>query len=295
MAIAAVSGMALVWWGWPLDTEALQALREEVTQLELQLSGLQQKLQEKPASGIRIRQELPMPDEPDLSEADTAWSWLQQRMQAHGLQVQALQPKVVSADKGLPQQAVVMRLQGRWQDWIALEEALQVHAPWWVIDQWLVAPATAPAGDVRTVRIELQARLGLRPSALPSAATTRVWPTWPVSVTPQAGPDVQLFAAVPVSTSSAEASPAVREVGPDLSADPRTWPIEQLRLFGVWRQAGAAYAVVGTGGEQVTLRQGQSIGRQAYRVRTIGDDHVDLSPDRKMGPGVRLTLQGGQP
>lgn len=34
LAGACLSGVALAWWWWPLDTEALDVLRQEVAQLQ---------------------------------------------------------------------------------------------------------------------------------------------------------------------------------------------------------------------------------------------------------------------
>lgn len=70
--------------------------------------------------------------------------------------------------------------------------------------------------------------------------------------------------------------------------------MDQLRLLGVWRQAGTAHAVVAVGQDPVVLRLGQQIGREAFRVRRIGDDHVDLATARTSGPLLHLTLREGK-
>lgn len=288
LAGACLSGMFLAGWWWPLDTEAVDGLRQEVARLQAQtqvpLPVQARKLHGKPPADAPVQQGPSLPDEPGLAEAETVWSWLQQRMQSQGLQLQVLRPQTVTTDKGLPEQAVAMRLQGRWHDWLAMEEALHAHAPWWVIDQWQVVPAAAQSEDVR---IELQARLALRPPALAQEGR-RVWPVWPVDPGSQRAVPTPLFA-------TAEMAAPASEVAGSLPADPRGWQVNQLRLLGVWRQTGAAHAVVGMGQDQRVIRLGQQIGPEPYRVRRIGDDRVELIAIRTNGPELHLTLQGGRP
>lgn len=281
-------GLGLVAWCWPLDREALQTLREEVDRLQAERSSPQHK-SPRVAGGADARSPYaPVPDEPALAEADTVWPWLQARMQAQGLQVQALRPQAVTTKDGLPQQAVTLQLQGRWQDWLALQAALSAHAPWWVIDQWQVSPLAAGS---EVVRIELQARLGLRPPALPGPGMPRDWSRWPVADAPPTAAGSTLFALASV------AAPATsgREATDALPAHPHEWPLDRLRLLGVWRQAGVPHAVVGVGQGSVVLGVGQRIGREAYRVHRIGDDHVELLATDPRGPALRLVLQEGKP
>lgn len=290
LAGACLSGVALAWWWWPLDTEALDVLRQEVAQLQAQTQVQvpdQPHKQQRPAADAAAGDEQLVWDEPALAEAEMVWPWLQQRMQAQGLQVLLLRPQAVNMDKGLPEQAVALRLQGRWRDWLVLEEALHEHVPWWVIDQWQVMPAAAQSEDVR---IELQARLGLQPPGWRREERQRVWPLWPqTSVSPQTT-GAPLFASAQTPAPLVSAS----EAAGGLSADPRGWPMDQLRLLGVWRQAGTAHAVVAVGQDPVVLRLGQQIGREAFRVRRIGDDHVDLATARTSGPLLHLTLREGK-
>lgn len=276
-----LAGAMGAWLLWPLDSIALEALRLEVAQLQMQAQAQAQAPQISAA-----RQQGPVPEGPVLAESARAWPWLQQRLRAHGLQVQLLRPQAVTGSRPLPEQAVAVRLQGRWRDWLAFEAALHRHAPWWVIDQWQVVPAGLPSDEVR---IELQARLGFRPPAWQDQATDRVWPEWPVLAGGQPGDD--LFAQAPTPTASAVAG----ETPMPLSTDPRAWPVHALRLLGVWQQAGTAHAVLGEGLNQVVVRQGQRIGREAYRVRRIGDDQVELAAADPAGQVLRLTLHKEKP
>ena len=288
LTLAFSGGLGLVAWLWPFDHEALEALRKEVDRLQMELPARSHKGPQKPHAADSGSQDMALPDEPALAEADGVWPWLQARMQSQGLQVQSLRPQAVTTTDGLPQQAVSLQLQGRWHDWRALEAALNAHAPWWVIDQWQVAPVAAAS---ETVRIELQARLGLRPAALPPSQTPRIWPGWPVV----AAPPTLAAGALSASAQHAAAAAPDREAADLVSADPRSWPIDRLRLHGVWWQAGVPYAVLGVGQDRVALGVGQRIGREGYRVHRIGDDHAELLATNPLGTALRLTLQEGKP
>lgn len=294
LVLLACAGVGAVLAGllWPLDTEALAALRQEVEQLQAQAQVAQRKAHASAPMDSAARQALPMPDEPDLAEGVMVWPWLQQRLRAHGLQVQALRPHAVTRLGQLPQQSVAVRLQGRWRDWLAFEEAWNWHAPWWVIDHWQVVPAGAPSDEVR---IELQVRLAFRPPGLPANAATRVWPEWPVPEDGRSMPSANLFAqdATPVATALAAA--LAGDAAPQRPEDPRRGSVHALRLLGVWQQAGTAHAVLGDGLNPIVVRQGQRIGREAYRVRRIGDDQVELGASGARAEVLRLKLAGDKP
>ena len=297
-AMACGIGMVVAWLLWPVDTEALDALRLEVAQLQTEVHAQlhaplqvpqRQAAQSAPAGSTAQKVLMPHePHEPDLAESVRVWPWLQQRLRAQGLQVQVLRPQAVATSSPLPQQGVAMRLQGRWRDWLDFEAAMHSHAPWWVIDQWQVVPV-GPQSD--EVRIELQARLGFRPPALQDKRPPRVWPEWPVVAGGQPTPGADLFARLPMSGGT----PLVSEAPSPLPSDPRGWPVQALRLLGVWQQAGTAHAVLGDGLNQVVVTQGQRIGREAYRVRWIGDDQVELGATTATALVLRLTLQGDKP
>lgn len=282
-------GLAAALWLWPLDSDALAALREEVARLQTQTELLQQAQRQAPQTRLAgdgaVRSGVPVPDEPGLAEAGAVWSWLQQRLQAHGLQVQALRPQAVVVDKDLREQPVVLHLQGRWRDWRAFEEGLDEHAPWWTIDHWQAVPVGPPSDEVH---MELQARLGLRPLALEREGSTRVWPVWPVASGEAPTSHADPFASAQKPVTSVAAGEGLAH----LPADTSRWPMAQLRLLGIWRQAGAAHAVFGAGLNQVVVQSGRRIGQEAYRVRRIGEDHVELAGAGANGSVLHLTLQG---
>lgn len=285
MLLAGLFGLGLSGWLTGPETGAMAALESDVAQL-------QSRLQAAPSPPPAQTQPWPAASQwPAPGDAVTVWPWLQQRLQAQGLQVLAMRPQAVTVDRGLPEQVVSLRLQGRWRDWLALERAVDAHVPWWVVDQWQVVPAGTTEAEVR---IELQARLGLQPPALQRAASVpTAWPTWAVDdMATEAGAELFRPASTPLS------EPAVAAAGEAVSAlpaDPRQWPVRELRLLGVWHQSGAAHAVLGAGLNRLVVSPGQRLGQEGWRVRRVHHDGVELVAAQPGGAVLHLTLQGDKP
>ncbi len=286
MALAFLLGSAPVLLWWVPDGAALHALEDEVAQLQSRLQ---------PALPSRARQAQvaqAVTDWPYPDESSAAWTWLQQGAQAHGLQVQALQAQPVLAAGDSLEQPVRWRLQGPWHQWLTLETALHEHAPWWVVDQWQVLPDAEKPGDVR---IELQARLGLQPQSGPATLSRpRDWPAWRHARAPEP-PGAEVFALAQgagLSATAGTAASAASQATESLPADPRLWPVRELRLLGVWWQAGTAHAVLGRGLSQVTVLPGQRIGREAYRVQRVSEAGVELVAVHGLERGTVLQLTG---
>lgn len=286
LVMLGASWLGLGMSGWLLSPEpaAMEALESEVAQLQSRLQT---------ASALSLSRTTPAPVAqhwPEPGDGAAAWPWLQQAMQAQGLQVLALRPQAVTSVKGLQEQTVLLRLQGRWRDWLMLERALAAHAPWWVIDQWQIVPAgTTPA----EVRIDLQARWGFGPPGLQGVTSApRIWPMW--SATEEMAEAETLLFGLPSSVPSAAVAAASEAVASGPS-DPHAWPIREWRLLGVWWQGGSAHAVLGHGLNQVKVVTGQRVGLEGYRVRRVGGAGVELvAPDAK-GPVLHLTMQGDKP
>ncbi len=282
--VAWLCGAMGVLWLWHEDIQAWDLLQDDVAQWQLRLQE----------AGSLVPREAAAPSDPgvlalpDPGERDALWSWLQQRLQAQGLQVLALKPQALTAKAGLPEQPLWLHLQGQWRDWRAFARTMGEHVPWWVVDQWQVVPANSARGEVR---IELQARLGLRPSGLGPSPVARAWPVWPVANTDPLPGEALVFAHGAQGPAVAAAAPT-SEAASALPADPRQWPVRELRLLGVWHQAGVGHAVLGAGQHQVVLVPGQRVGREAYRVRRVGPNGVELVA--AAAPVVHLTLQGNK-
>lgn len=228
---------------------------------------------------------------PGQDQAMVVWPWLQQVLQMQGLQVLALRPQGVSVSD-VPEQTVLLHLQGRWDDWLALAQHMAALAPWWWVDQWQVVPA--PEGQVR---LELLTRLAWWPTALQDPRRS----AWEAPDAPQAGArpalGSELFGVrqAITSVSSLQAANAEAVVGLSaLSPDPRHWPVSALQLQGVWQQAGQWHAVLGAGLVLTTVRAGQRLGPEGWRVHRVDRDGVTLTMGQ--GESVRhLGWQGGKP
>ena len=279
--LAAGAGCVSVWWWGAPSLAAWDALEAEVVQLEA-VSGQQGVARSTPVvAAASLLAGSVLPDWPTPDEAASVWPWLQQRLQAQGLQVLAIQPLPLNKGntaRALHEQAVQWRLQGHWRDWLAWGQALEAHAPWWVFDRWLVLPAGTPG----QVRIELQALLGLQEQ---HSAAARVWPTWPVSQAAVQGVGAEVF---DPPGARAESGPVI----PVSQGQPREWPVRELRLLGIWQQAGVRHAVLGAGPDWLVVSPGQWVGRERYRVLRVSASGLDLGAALAADPPLHLGFQG---
>lgn len=284
-------GAASVWLGWAPDAADVQALETEIGQLQARLQPTQTDRPTPKTGPAELSPAWPL-----RSEQTAASTWLQQGAQAHGLKVEAMHALPAGPSTPLPEQPWRWRMQGRWGDWLSWEAALDAHAPWWVVDQWLVLPDEGSAGDVR---MELQGRIGLQ-AELPDAQPPEPadWPVWRHERLALAA-GAAVFAPLPPvrDAEGPQADPPAASASPEaLPSDPRLWPVSHLQLLGVWWQEGVAHAVLGRGLMQVTVTQGQRIGREAYLVRRITPAGVQLQDPQ--GRGLRHLLElktGGAP
>lgn len=281
LAAALLGLLGSAWLAGP-DAQALQGLESEVTRWQATLSSAPS-----PSPAQAPSPQIAGAPWPEADELATLWPWLQQRLQAQGLQLLSLQPQAMATVDGLPEQTVLLRLQGAWSDWRALEQALDAQAPWWVVNQWQMLPAGVSPTDVR---IELQARWGLWPPQGPGRAEApRTWPVWAVTAE-RSDQGAPVF-----GTPSGEAGLAVAKAGAPPTAaaglgGPGPWPVGEMRLLGIWRQAGQAHAVLAAGQTPVVARAGQRVGAEGYRVLRVDDAQVELVPPGTAGPSLRLSL-----
>ena len=243
---------------------------------------------------------------PGITRSDNAWPWLQQRMQAHGLQVLSLRPGPLQTQAGWPTQTLTLDVQGRWQDWQDFELQLHRHAPWWTVTQWLITPL-AQAGD--RVRVQWQGRLAWQPAGVAGPAGD--WPQWTPGAARQEGQErgpklpAPVFAVVQAPSQAQSAQPmadASSGMQPvplvqtlsGYSADPSQWPVQALRFHGTWRQAGRTHAVLGHGPYLQVLALGQRVGREGHRLSRIDEDGVLLQSANAVQHPVHLSWSGGQ-
>ena len=72
---------------------------------------------------------------------------------------------------------------------------------------------------------------------------------------------------------------------PSLSSDPRQWPLQQVRLLGVWQQPQGALVILAAGPHWLSAHVGQPIGPHGHRVVSIHEHEVHL---RDSTGGVRV-------
>ena len=207
---------------------------------------------------------------------------LKDRLQAHGLRIQGLRPGPLEQGGGLPEQGVVLEVLGSWADWLAFEQALDRHAPWWTVTQWQMAPGPMPG----QVRVRWDARWAWRPHAPVDGAAVSL-PVWrPAEPLHAAAPvfEVPGHASVTASAVRSAASEAGRTAG---AADP-TW-----RLLGIWHQQGVPYAVLERGQEQFVMSPGQRHERHGHRLLRVGPAEAVLQPPKADAAPLRLVLKGG--
>lgn len=276
--VLTVPGAWLGLWPWQAEMDALERLREELTQLE-------GKLEQTAFSVATAQRPQVYPDDadrPQTSDGQAVWPWLQQRLQAHGLRVQGLRPGPLEQGSGLPEQGVVLEALGSWADWRAFEQALDRHAPWWTVTQWQMVAGPMPG----QVRVRWDARWAWRTHA-PMGGSAVSLPVW--------RPAEPLHAATPVFEAPGHASvtapavrPAASEAGKTAGAEDPTW-----RLLGIWHQQGVAYAVLERGQEQFVLSPGQRHARHGHRLLRVGPAEAVLQPPQAGAAPLRLVLKGG--
>ncbi len=293
--LSLVAGALVGGWVWLDEIEALAQLQAQAQALAApqgQGSAGQQAapsdVQTVPSAVLAL---------PMAGHGDSVWPWLQQRMQAHGLQVLSLRPGALESPSGWPTQSFTLEAQGRWQDWQDFERQLHRHVPWWTVSQWQLTPLGQTSDQIR---VQWQGRLAWQPAT--AGGTSPDWPQW----APEARPDgaVPLFATVQVQTPSlpapvADAGPGaagdpLATVAPELSPDPLQWPVQALRLYGSWRQAGSTHVVLGQGPFHVVLAPGQRVGREGHRLARIDEDGVVLQPADAAQSPIHLSWSGGR-
>jgi Tfp pilus assembly protein PilP len=63
---------------------------------------------------------------------------------------------------------------------------------------------------------------------------------------------------------------------PALSPDPANWPLEQVRMVGIWQQGQGVHPILMAGPHWVRARVGQRIGSNGHVVNSIHAEEVHL-------------------
>lgn len=247
------------------------------------------------------------------------WPQVERLTVQHGLRLLSLRPEPPSPVGIWPSQAVALRLQGRFDDWVDLWAALNARGPVWGMERLRITPQEGG------VAIDAVLRLWLGPvaTAMPKPAeVSELFELMPANaqLPLRAGVGAPVFVATasPPATASSlaaelrEDDPLPRPTGsgfrssaktPDsrssappmaaLSPDPAEWPLEQVRVAGVWQQAQDAQLILMAGPHWVRARVGQRIGPQGHVVNSIHAEEVHLRAAQ--GPVWVIGLEKAKP
>lgn len=247
------------------------------------------------------------------------WPQLERLMAQHGLRLLSLRPESPSLVGAWPSQAVALRLQGRFDDWVAVWAALNARGPAWGLERLRITPQEGG------VAIDAVLRMWLSPVAIglpkPAEATMPTeWMAGAVQPALRAGAGAPVFvatASLPATSSGVAAGlrdedplpppagTAVRSsaMTPEsrtsalpmaaLSPDPAHWPLDQVRVAGVWQQAQGAQLILTAGPHWVHARVGQRIGPDGHVVYGIHAEEVHLRAAQ--GPVWVIGLEKAKP
>lgn len=261
--------------------------RDEVRRLNQETLVMAQRLQAVTRSDTASLVSVPQTSGPWPAQADSpaVWAGLQQRLQGWDLKVQSLRAQSQDSTGDLPEQTVQLRVQGRWSDWRAFEQAMAEHAPWWLPQHTLVV-ATGHSPD--EVQVQLQARVGWQPKGDAPALPWTWQSSWPERQI--AGSAPAIFG--PIPEAGKRAAPPGRSAAPwPGSQTPADLSLAQWRLLGVWQQDGQRHAVLGHGAARLTVQEGQRVGNEGYRVRHVGARAVELAPVAAGQPALHMRLE----
>ena len=274
---------------WAQD-EPLQNLRGQLAQLKLQTRQVQD---QKPAQLASLGW---LAQLPNLEHQGVIWLQFSQLLSQHAVELRSLRPVPDALPAPLPSQAVAVRLHGQFDDWVSVWSALNVSGPVWSIDRLRITPQ-APGVDIEAV---LRVWLGdgtvpgvmAEPDATapgpigpPGVRSAVFWQepklvvaapgkAWAVSDTlvPQVQ-EGEANAAKPWAPATVDRVQMLAGVAA-LSADPAQWPVDRVRLLGVWHQAQEAHAILAAGPHWVRARVGQQVGD--HRLGSIHAQEVHL-------------------
>lgn len=249
----------------------------------------------------------------------SVWPQLERLMVQHGLRLESLRPEPPRLSGLWPSQRVALRLQGRFEDWVSVWALLNARGPVWAIELLRIAPLEGG------VAVEVVLRLSLSPvsSGLPKPDHVHLASElMPLTVRPalRSGLNPAVFVSMPspgAIASEVEANPfkngslsgrgspaghakgtmlgtpSASEPVSMISTDPALWPLDQVRLAGVWRQAQATEFILTAGPHWVPARLGQRIGPQGHVVQSIQADEVHLRAAQ--GPAWVIGLEKAKP
>ncbi|WP_396430525.1 hypothetical protein [Limnohabitans sp.] len=296
----ALSGLALGLWGvWLSHAEQSEGHAKSV----LAVAGLRQQMATLPsvlsaptAKSLSSVERSMLTSLPDATRQENIWSDVQQVLIQHGLQLLSLRPMpptVADAHHGgLSSQVMTVQLRGRFEDWARMWAACVWTGPLCALDRISVV-ATANPDEVQ---IDAVLRVWMRPLeiAVPEGSAQAGWLTpAPIENTQAVQGRAALFAlahavALPKAGDAALAL-AKMDLKPSnvpgtagafaqetLPQDPRHWPLDRVRLMGLWRQGTDRQAILSAGPHWTKVSKGQHVTLEGHRVVAITDAGVSL-------------------
>lgn len=318
-------GLSLLVMGiWKLESlDALWEIEAQLQDLQVQLLEQQKKASNGPSTNSDLNAPMGPPPVmawwPAQGTQAEVWPQLERLFAQHRLRLLSLRPERASSMGALPSQTVALRLQGRFEDWVAVWAALNKRGPVWSIERlritshsegvaievvlrlWLSPRVTRMSGDDPVKRSEALFA-GPAPATWHFRAGAAVFVTSPSSMAPSLltasnlkGEDsvsMPAKAGIQLRSSSQELRASALQTTP-LSTDPADWPLEQVRLVGIWQQAHEALPILMAGPHWVRARVGQRIGTQGHVVHSIHAQEVHLRASQ--GPIQVIGLEKAKP
>lgn len=311
-----------------LHADTLVSLWEtgrQVRDLQSQLTTLQAQAH----SGAMAATAVNAPPQPQRDKAlwpapgtqSLVWPQLEPVLAQYGVRLLSLRPMTQSQTGVWPSQAVTLHLRARFEDWVAAWAALNARGPVWGIERlritaqhdgvdidvvlrfWLFAQTVGLSSEVAGFA-DVLAGLGTvaRPDALrpikaaPVFVSTQL-PLLPSSVSAWVSQNAEHVSA-PLSDGSAVRFPG-QQAGtqnlqmPAFSPDPVDWPLDQLRVAGMWHQAHDEQLILVAGPHWVRASVGQRIGPDGHVVYSIQGQEVHLRAAQ--GPVLVIGLEKVKP
>ena len=302
--------------------DALWASQAQVQDLRAQLLAQQNQASHGPGAHTELNAPAGPPPVmawwPVQGTQSAVWPQLERLFAQHGVRLLSLRPESASPMGAWPSQAVALRLQARFDDWVAVWAAMNARGPVWGIERLRITPQGGGVAIEAVMRLWLSPATSmpgggsaLAPGALfpgpapvgwRSRAGGPVFVTTPVPIVASSvaarnfqgeGPLFALTGAgVPSRTSPQESRAAVVQEAL-LSPDPADWPLEQVRLAGIWQHAHEAQLILMAGPHWVPARVGQRIGTQGHVVQSIHAREVHLRAAQ--GPMQVIGLEKARP
>lgn len=239
--------------------------------------------------------------------------WMAQR----GLRLLSMRPEPPSPAGTWPSQAVALRLQGRFDDWVAAWAALNAPGPLWSLERLRITPQEGGVAIDAVLRLWLSPESRAKPH-LAGAPVPTALPIEAVQLALRSGMDAPVFVATPsqalastvvaaglpemspkatgaalASSASPTSSPTRDTPMPVLSPDPAHWPLDQVRLAGVWQFAHDAQLILQAGPHWVRAHVGLRIGPDGHVVHSIQAHEVHLRAGQ--GPVWVIGLEKAKP